>query len=541
MVLKNSFNFLTNFTLYFFDRFRKLYLKSSYYNNKISKTDDKILEYKPAPSLLGSLVKYEKKNKIDDFYINSIWTNKNLSENEYKKLHNFFWLFTLDLKSSKKILHSIIQNWIDKNQNFNKKNWEIDILSKRVISWICNSKLTYEEGDNNYKEKFNFIIKKQINHLINEINRSELVNDKVIGCTSIILVGLSYKDEKFLSYGLNLLKKIINYSITNEGFPKSRSFRQLVFYLKYFVLIRELLKESQNNIPDYLNEVIFYLGRGYNLLWQNTNVSYLFNGNHETNYSDFDKYLHFHGYKFKNESNEIGGYVLLKNKNSSIAMDLGNPPEKKFSKNYQSGTLSFELTYKGKKIICNSGYFQNFKHQLNNISKSSANHSTLILDNTSICKFTKDKLGNLIIEKNFKILDKKVIFEKSLWHLRGSHDGYQKKFGVIHNREIKFYPDYFKILGKDQLIKKKNFKSTNFEIRFHLLPNSKATKTIDGKSILIELDNSGWKFSCKDHLIDIETGLYFGNKNSFTENQNIFIRGITQKEEQFIEWEIEKI
>ena len=45
MVLKNSFNFLTNFTLYFFDRFRKLYLKSSYYNNKISKTDDKILEY----------------------------------------------------------------------------------------------------------------------------------------------------------------------------------------------------------------------------------------------------------------------------------------------------------------------------------------------------------------------------------------------------------------------------------------------------------------------------------------------------------------
>ena len=129
--------------------------------------------------------------------------------------------------------------------------------------------------------------------------------------------------------------------------------------------------------------------------------------------------------------------------------------QKKIFKNYQSGTLSFELTYKGKKIICNSGYFQNFKHQLNNISKSSANHSTLILDNTSICKFTKDKLGNLIIEKNFKILDKKVIFEKSLWHLRGSHDGYQKKFGVIHNREIKFYPDYFKILGKDELIKKK--------------------------------------------------------------------------------------
>ncbi len=46
---------------------------------------------------------------------------------------------------------------------------------------------------------------------------------------------------------------------------------------------------------------------------------------------------------------------------------------------------------------------------------------------------------------------------------------------------------------------------------------------------------------CKDHLIDVETGLYFGKKNLFSENQNIFISGITQNEEQIITWEIMKI
>ena len=35
---------------------------------------------------------------------------------------------------------------------------------------------------------------------------------------------------------------------------KSRNIRQLNFYLKYFVLIREWLKESQNDIPEYINE-----------------------------------------------------------------------------------------------------------------------------------------------------------------------------------------------------------------------------------------------------------------------------------------------
>ena len=45
----------------------------------------------------------------------------------------------------------------------------------------------------------------------------------------------------------------------------------------------------------------------------------------------------------------------------------------------------------------------------------------------------------------------------------------------------------------------------------------------------------------KNYLIDIETGLYFGKKNLFIENQNIFISGSTQKDEQTIFWKIEKI
>ena len=73
------------------------------------------------------------------------------------------------------------------------------------------------------------------------------------------------------------------------------------------------------------------------------------------------------------------------------------------------------------------------------------------------------------------------------------------------------------------------------------MPKSKVTKTQDGNVLLIELENSGWKFSANNHLIDVESGLYFGNKNSFVENQNIFISGTTQKEDQVISWIIEKI
>ena len=108
----------------------------------------------PSPSILSCIINYEKKKeKIEDFYLNSIWTNKNIREKDYKKLHNFFWLFTIDLKSSKNITQKIIINWIESNYNYNPNNWEIDILSKRIISWISNSKLTYDESDQKYKKK----------------------------------------------------------------------------------------------------------------------------------------------------------------------------------------------------------------------------------------------------------------------------------------------------------------------------------------------------------------------------------------------------
>ena len=68
----------------------------------------------------------------------------------------------------------------------------------------------------------NGIIKKQINHLINEITRSEWVDDKMIGCAAIILTGLSYQDkDDHLKTGLGLLKRIIKSSFDNDGFPKS--------------------------------------------------------------------------------------------------------------------------------------------------------------------------------------------------------------------------------------------------------------------------------------------------------------------------------
>ena len=535
-----------NFGSMFFqilNHIRRIYLNSPIYNKKISKIDDKVIIYKPSQSILNCLIKFDKKKyNIEDFSLNSVWKDSsNLNNKNFKKLHSFFWLFTLDLKSSQKITQNIISNWIGENEKYKQNIWDLDILSKRIIAWISNSKLTYENSETEYKLHFNNLIKKQTNHLINEIKRSEKLDDKIIVSTAIILVGLSYGDLYFLKYGIDLLKKILNFSLDSSNFPKSRNLRQLVLYLKYLIVIRELLKESQADIPEFLDEKIFYLGKSYNLLCGNKKNGILFNGNFQDSNKEFDDYLNFHKYKFKDDSNEAGGYIVLKNKKSSLAIDLGRVPEKKFSKDYQAGLFSFEFNYSGEKIITNSGYFQDYKHQLNIISKSTASHSTLILNNTSNVRFERNKNGTMLVNKNFKILNKEIISEKNLWLIKASHDAYSKTNGIVHERQLRYFHDDDKLEGFDKLIKTKNFKPSNFELRFHLLPNIKLTKLLNNECILIESNNAGWKFTCKNHNIDIETGLYFGMKNKYLENKNILVSGLTRPEEQNIIWEITKI
>jgi len=543
MIFNNLLNFINNSYIFSKKKIRSLYLGSNIYNKKITPSFVGSLEYYPSPNLLDSLIKYDKKKiNIENYFLNEIWDNEKLKEKDYKNLNSFFWLFSLDLKSSKKDTQNVILQWMDRNDRYNSKAWEFDIIAKRTIAWTSNTRLTYEDGNTDYKNKFNSTIQKQINHLINEIQRSELVDDKMIGCAAIILTGLSYQDKDgYLKTGLNILKKLVKSSFDNNGFPKSRSIRQLCFYLKYFILIREWFKESQSEIPDFVDENIYFLGQAYNFTWQNNKIDLLFNGNHVSNNIDFDHYLKKLGYNFKNQGNELGGYAILNNKKTSLIMDVGSSPDKKFSSNYQAGALSFEIISNGKKLICNSGYFQNHNHQLNELSKSSAIHSALILDDRSSCKFNKTKDESSKISYGLKILKKNIVFEKNYWKINAAHDGYLKQYGVIHERVIEFYPEQIKFIGHDKIISKNQIKNLKFEIRFHLEPNIRIMKTQDNQSILVDLDGEGWKFNSDNNSMNIDNGLYFGRKDSFVDNQNIVISGMTNDENQTIKWEITKL
>ena len=523
----------------FYHKLKNFYFKSNFYNRKISKNIPSKFIYKPSPHIINCLILYNKKKiKVDNFSLNSIWEVKSNNKIEFEKLHEFLWLNTLDIKTSKITTQNIIENWIENNNTYNQETWRTDILGKRIIAWISNTNLTLDTSNIIYRNKFILSIIKQTNHLLRNINNEKNYENKIIGCASLILIGLVFSEyKKFNQITLDILKKIIKINFDPNGFPRSRNSQELFECLKYFILIREWIKESQNSIPEFLDEIIYSSGTSFNFINEYLTNTPLFNGSTEYNHENFKSYLSQAGYLFKYKSNLRSGYFILKNKKILLIMDVGNSTNFKFSKKYQCGCLSFEIFSGNNKLICNSGYYFKDKHRLNTLCKTTAAHSTLYIDNHSSCIMDKS-----YIKSGLKVIYKKINKEKDFDQIIASHNGYQKRYGYLHERDIKFFKKNKVFYGKDTLFKSGKEFNANFGIRFHIYPGIKMLKTQNSHTILLSMKNGdAWKFVCLDYELMIENGIFLGKKNKLIKNENIYISGNTEKKDLSINWSLEKI
>ena len=90
MILRKLFNFISQLLENINKQIRNIYLKSSFYDKKISKIYNDELVYKPSPHLLSSLIKYQKqKININDISTKGLWENKNINTKNFKRLNNF--------------------------------------------------------------------------------------------------------------------------------------------------------------------------------------------------------------------------------------------------------------------------------------------------------------------------------------------------------------------------------------------------------------------------------------------------------------------
>ena len=243
----------------------------------------------------------------------------------------------------------------------------------------------------------------------------------------------------------------------------------------------------------------------------------LFNGATSHNLSQIEEYLN--NFKPNIKNNNLGGLFRIKHKNHFLLFDIDSPPKKKFSKSYQSGPLSFEYFLDGIKIITNSGFGCHISKKAEILSRLTACQSTLTINDTSITKFEKNEMISNIfgnsIQNSFKSFD---VAQKNEDHLVGcsaSNNGYEKKFGCTHKREIYLDKKNNYLKGTDHIFKAKDGFPIRYAFRFHINPKLDVVKTMSGNSALIQISkNKSLIFTIDNENLEIEKSIFLGEKNN---------------------------
>ncbi|MDC1092475.1 heparinase II/III family protein [Pelagibacteraceae bacterium] len=541
--LKGVYFYLIALQITFIKFLKRIYFSSDRYNKSLKTRTPQQIYYNPNPFLLSIITDYKKKSfKISEIDPNLFWIEN--KKKEYKQLNNFFWLNLIDRKTDGKNIKKIIYIWMLKNSIYKKKVWQTSTLSARITSWILNIDVILDNANFEFKKKFLDSIISQSNHLKKNIKFEKNYLKKIEIFSTLILTGLVFKEyDANYNLGIKELENCIKEFFDKDGFPLSRNPNDLVFTVKYFIFCREIIKDAQKYIPEFLENIIEKNQFCLNFVKCPDNQLPLFNGASENLMDHLDGYLETNKKKM-GSNNIVGGLFKLKQKNHIIFFDVGKPPRKSFSRCYQSGPLSFEYFIDGKKIITNSGFGDNISRKAELLSRLTACQTTLTLNDTSVTNFERNKLINKTfgnsIKNTFKTYDVNFYKENNLVGCSASHDGYDKKFGCTHKREIYYNKENEYLKGCDHIFKKKDGIPIRYVFRFHVNPELTVVKTMSGNSALIQISkNKSLIFSISNEILEIEKSIFLGGKK-ILDNTCITISGNLVNKNKSFNWEIKK-
>lgn len=546
--LKAAYFYFLAVKILLFRFIKKIYFSTNFYNNSLKTKLPEQLYFYPNPFLLSSFVNEKMFNfKLSNVNIDIFW-NEFDSPKEEQDLNSFFWLNLINRKNDGLAIQQIISIWIKNNNKYKNKNWNQLQISKRILAWILNADIILNNADKFFKESFFNSIIIQINHLKKNFNDENDPAKRIEIISAIILSGLVFKEYNFnFEKGIKGLKDIVENFFDNDGCPINRNIYDLVQCSKFLVLIKECCKDAQEYIPDFLDDIINKLINCLFSLQTPTNKNPLFNGANEFKMDNYLEYLNGLEYKPSNIINKINQIYIGRNKKSLLFFDVGSPPEKKYSKKYQSGPLSFEYFIDDCKIITNCGFGSKISKKAELVSRLTSAQSTLCLNDSSVVKFERNDLINNAFGKSiinsFKVYDLNIDDNKNHLILSAKHNAYENNFNYLHQRIIKIDKKNNNLLGEDNLIaaNKKKKLVTTYSIRFHLYPGISAVQTMGKNSILLQIEkNKSLIFNSNGENLILEKSIFLG-RNQIVNNFCITISGtLNNSENKNITWELKK-
>jgi uncharacterized heparinase superfamily protein len=238
------------------------------------------------------------------------------------------------------------------------------------------------------------------------------------------------------------------------------------------------------------------------------------------------------------------GYQRLQSKTSVVVVDAAPPPHSRALAGGCASTLAFEFSDGTDRLIVNCGGAgldrSALPEELSQALRTTAAHSTLTLgDRNSTAIHDDGTLGKGVSQVELS-RDETV----GISQVEASHDGYLRRFGLLHQRRITMSSDGRELAGEDKLVpegRKRRSDPVPFAVRFHLAPAVEVTSTADGQGALLRIrGGSVWQFRCRGGMLGIEDSLWVDGESHPHGSLQLVITGETPCDGMTISWVLKR-
>jgi uncharacterized heparinase superfamily protein len=242
------------------------------------------------------------------------------------------------------------------------------------------------------------------------------------------------------------------------------------------------------------------------------------------------------------------GYQRLEGGDAVVLIDTGRPPPQIYSGRAHAGCSSFEFSIGAQRLVINCGAPDPNRAVALEACRTTAAHSTLVVDDTASWRFASHKglrkwFADRFVSGPYKV-DAERCEESSGTTVVLAHNGYEAQFGLIHERRITLFNDGRRLDGNDVLRASEQGSKVDarpFALRFHIHPSVRLKRVREGRSALCVLPNGNrWLFETSTGQAEIEDSIFFAAPDGPRGCTQIAVHGETGREA-VVEWSFRRI
>lgn len=447
------------------------------------------------------------------------FTNLSVSAALFEHLHSFAWL--RDLASANHpqaaaIGERVVAHWLAVHGGtVSQAVWRPDLCARRILFWAGYAPLILSSRNLVYRSAVLNGLARQARHLDRSADKAPRGLQRVIGWTGVIAAGLLIPGgEGRRLHGEDGLMRALDAAMSSDGGMLDRSPLSL---LELIEDLSQLMGAYAMRRIDPPQGIAAALGRAVPALlglthgdgglssWQSiVPVS-------AARVEAAIKASHVRARPLRQAAD--WGYQRMTGGHTRVVVDAAPPPVQRLANGGSASTLAFELSDGEHRLVVNcggpGGGSADFPAGLADALRATAAHSALIIaDTNSTATYPDGSLGRGVYEV---ACDRTEADNGS--RLEASHDGYVRRFGFLHKRQLQLAANGRELAGEDLLLpagRRIRMRSVQpVAVRFHLAPAIEVTQTADGLGALLRIEGGPlWQFRCKGGTLSVEESLW---------------------------------